>query len=90
MAISKSGLPNLDNPGTKYKDKVPNVSDSNQNIETSCKSQTQVIRTQRFVHQKFRKTSQRWIYVKQHFPKPLIFNFLIPLPNVFTVDTEEY
>ena len=38
MAISKAGLPNLDNPGTKYKDKVPNVSDSNQNIETSCKS----------------------------------------------------
>ena len=38
MCISKVGLPNLKYVRTKYKDKVLDVPDDNQNVETSCKS----------------------------------------------------
>ena len=38
MCISKAGLSNLKHVRTKYKDKVLDVPDDNQNVETSCKS----------------------------------------------------
>ena len=37
MRICKDGLSSLRVDLTNYKDEVPNVSDSNQNIETTCK-----------------------------------------------------
>ena len=38
MCIFKSGLSNLSDGCRKYKEKVPDVSDSNLNIETKCNS----------------------------------------------------
>ena len=38
MFISKIGLSSLRDDCVKYKDKVPDVSDSNQNAETMCNS----------------------------------------------------
>ena len=36
MCIFKAGLSSLSVDWVKYKEKVPNVSDSSQNVETTC------------------------------------------------------
>ena len=36
MCISKAGLSSLRDDWAKYKNKRPDVSDSNQNVETTC------------------------------------------------------
>ena len=51
--------------------------------------QTKVIRTQTFVYQKLRKTNQRQMHVTQQFQN-FDYEFLLPIPNAFTVATEEY
>ena len=38
MRISRTGLSSLKDDLEKYEDKVPDVSDSNQNVETTCNS----------------------------------------------------
>ena len=38
MYIFKAGLSNLNDGWEKYKEKVPDVSDPNQNVETTCNS----------------------------------------------------
>ena len=38
MYICKAGLSNLNDGWEKYKEKVPDVSDPNQNVETTCNS----------------------------------------------------
>ena len=38
MYIFKAGLSNLYDGWAKYKEKVPDVSDPNQNVETTCNS----------------------------------------------------
>ena len=38
MCILKAGLSSLSDGWEKYKEKVPDMSDSNQNLETTCNS----------------------------------------------------
>ena len=38
--------------GKKYKEKVPDVSDSNQNVEQTCNSKHTLTELKRFIHQK--------------------------------------
>ena len=51
--------------------------------------QTLIIITQRFVYQKFIKTSQRWMYVTKQFQN-FDYDLLLPILNAFTVDTQEF
>ena len=43
MCIVKTGLSSLSDGWAKYKEKVPDVSDSNQNVETTCNSKLKFI-----------------------------------------------
>ena len=43
MCIFKAGLSSLSDDWVKYKEKVPDVSDSNQNVETICNSKFKFI-----------------------------------------------
>ena len=45
----KAGFSRLSNGWAKYKEKVPDVSDSKQNVETRCNSK---LKFTRFIHQK--------------------------------------
>ena len=51
---SKSDLSSLRHVWGKYKEEVPDVSDSNQNMETTCKSEIKLTEPK-----DFRKTSQK-------------------------------
>lgn len=51
--------------------------------------QTSAIRAKTFVYQKFRKTGQVLMYVTQQFQN-FDYEFLLTIPNVFTVATKEY
>ena len=54
MFIFKAGLSSLSDGWTKYKykEKVPDVSDPNQNIEITCNSKLRFTELKRFIHQK--------------------------------------
>ena len=51
--------------------------------------QTSAIRAKTLVYQKFRKTGQVLMYVTQQFQN-FDYEFLLTIPNVFTVATKEY
>ena len=52
MCIFKACLSSLSNGWKKYKEKVPDVSDSNQNVEQTCNSKHTLTELKRFIHQK--------------------------------------
>ena len=52
MCIFKAGLPSLSDGCTKYKEKVPDVSDPSQNTEMTCNSKFKFTELKRFIHQK--------------------------------------
>ena len=52
MCIFKAGLSSLSDGWAKYKGKVPDVSDSNQNVETTCNSKLKFTEPKRFIYQK--------------------------------------
>ena len=52
MCIFKAGLSSLSDGWTKHKEKVPDVSDSNQNIETICNCKLKITELMIFIHQK--------------------------------------
>ena len=52
MCIFKSGLSGLYDGLAKYKEKVPDVSDPNQNVETTCNSKLKFTRLKSFIHRK--------------------------------------
>ena len=43
MCIYKCGLSSLSDECAKYKEKVPDVSDYNQNVETTCNSKLKLV-----------------------------------------------
>ena len=55
MCIFKAGLSSLSDGWTKCKEKVPDVSDSNQNIEAICNSKLKITELKRFIHQRVQK-----------------------------------
>ena len=60
MCIFKVGLSSLSNGQAKYKEKVHNVSDSNQNVETTCSSKLKLTEFKYlFIKNVQKKTSQR-------------------------------
>ena len=52
MCIFKAGLPSLSDGCTKYKEKVPDVSDPSQSSEITCNSKLKFTELKRFIHQK--------------------------------------
>ena len=52
LCIFKAGLPSLSDGWAKYIEKVPDVSNSNQNVETTCNSKLKFTELKRFIHQK--------------------------------------
>ena len=52
MPIFKAVILSLSDGWTKYKVKAPNVSDSNQNVETTCNSKLKFTEPKRFIYQK--------------------------------------
>ena len=67
MRICKDGLSSLRVDLTNYKDEVPNVSDSNQNIETTCK----LIKLKDLFIKSTEKNIQRWMCVSHKNSKTL-------------------
>ena len=61
MCIFKAGLSSLSDDWAKCKEKIPDVSDSNQNVETTCKSKLKFIELKDLFIKGCRKYSQRWI-----------------------------
>ena len=57
----KSDLSKLSNGWGKYKEKVSGVSDSNQNVETSCNSKIKFTELKDFSSKGSWKISQTWI-----------------------------
>ena len=56
MRIFKTGLSSLSDGWAKYKEKVPDVSDSNQNVEATCNSKFKFIELKRFINEKGTET----------------------------------
>ena len=56
MRIFKTGLSSLSDGWAKYKEKVPDVSDSNQNVETTCNSKFKFTELKRFINGKGTET----------------------------------
>ena len=56
MRIFKTGLSSLSDGWAKYKEKVPDVSDSNQNVETTCNSKFKFAELKRFINEKGTET----------------------------------
>ena len=61
MCICKSGLSCLMDDWGKYKEKVPDVSNSNQNVEITCNSKITFIELEDYPSKGCRKTNQRRI-----------------------------
>ena len=52
MRVFKTGLSILSDGWAKYKEKVPDVSDPNQNVETTFNSKLKFTELKIFIHQK--------------------------------------
>ena len=62
MCIFKTGLPSLSDGWAKYKEKVPDVSDPNQNVERTCNSKLKLQNLKVYSSKECRKTGHlRWI-----------------------------
>ena len=59
VCIFKVDLSSLSNGQAKYKEKVPDVSDPNQNVETTCNSKVKFAELKIYSSKERRKTSQR-------------------------------
>ena len=59
MCICKAGLSCLMDEWGKYKEKVPDVSNINQNVEIACHSKTKFIELEDYSSKVCRKTNQR-------------------------------
>ena len=60
LCIFKAGLSSLSHGWAKYKQKVPHMSDSNQNLETICNSKLKFAEL-KISSKGCQRTSQRWI-----------------------------
>ena len=59
LCIFKAGLSSLSDGWANYKQKLPDMSDSNQNLETTCSSKFQFLKI--FSSKGYRRTCQKWI-----------------------------
>ena len=98
MCIFKAGLSSLSDDWVKYKEKVPDVLDSHQNVETTCNSKLKFTELKVYSSKGCRKTTQRLIMYAANTAilKLRIFNsitsdngFLLRLVNTFTADTKK-
>ena len=69
----------------KFKNKVPDVSDSNQNIETSCKSRLKLC----VLKHLYVNIQMYIICITQQFQN-FDYDFLLSISNTYTVTTKEY
>ena len=103
MCFFNVGLSSLYDGWAKYKEKVPDVSDPNQNIETKCNPNSSLHNLKIYSSKGCRKTSQRWIIctyaqLTQQFSLSEFlaeditsnYGFLLWLVNTFTIGTGEY
>ena len=58
MCILKAGLSRLSDGWEKYKEKVPDMSDSNQNLETTCNSK---LKFAEFKDLFIKKVQKNWV-----------------------------
>ena len=56
MCIFRAGIWSPSDGWAKYKEKVPDVSDSNQNVETTCNSKFKFTELKRFINEKGTET----------------------------------
>ena len=61
MCIFKAGLSSLSDGWAKNQEKVPDVSDPNENIKTTCNSKLKLQNLKIYSSKGCRKTCQRWI-----------------------------
>ena len=69
MCIFKIGLSSLCDDWAKEKEKVPEVSDPNQNVERTCKPNSSLHSVKIYPSKGCKETGQRWIiciYVAKH------------------------
>ena len=59
MYIFKTGLSSLYDGWAKYKEKIPDMSDPNQNVETTCNSKLKFTELKDLFIKRVQKTSQR-------------------------------
>ena len=68
MSISKPGLSSSYDGWAKFKEKVPDLSDPNQNVETSTIPNSSLDNVKIYSSKGCRKTSHRFLYVCTVYP----------------------
>ena len=92
MCIIKAGFLSLNDDWAECKEKVPHMSDSNQNVETTFNSKLRFTELKRFIHLEGAEKSVKsklWAILKfQDITSH--YWFLIRLVNTFIVDSEQH